>query len=842
MKTKNMIKNLLSVLFFGWFLTSSVSLVAQTCATDLNLGENLVVNGDFSNGYTGWSFDAGPGGYKVLTSGQSLPGDILVGTNPQLQFNTGPGGFNSYGDHTTGSGNFLMVDGQCSGGATTIRVWYQTVNVVANTNYYFSVWISSLKDMTTDPGNLRFNIGGNSLGANILAPAKGGATASNGTQAGGGWIRYEIVWNSGSTSGPVPISIQNNNLNLCGSQVDFGIDDIAFTPGCSFGAPGPQPNLGPDLTLCGRGGAPITLDANVPQKTTTNVYWNDGLSGSGLTAPYTRVISTPGTYSVCVTDNGSCVKSDVIVITNTISVNIGGPYTFCSSTSQVLDAGYAGIGATYKWYRNGVLAPFPNDNKTYTATSAGTYRVDVSSPGCVTASSTTTITSSSTVTPIDGYYCATAPNPATNVVLAATNANSSTLKWFTTPTGGTEITSGVTTPNATTSQYTIPSIPAGTTATQTYYVQDEVATTGTAAAQTYTTTGINYGNGWTQSFNIVGDVTVNSLQIPFITNYQPGSGWPAFTVTLEVVSASGASLSPARVFTSQPSLETVPADNGIHLYTFPFTGFTISSAWGSSLRLKINGNTHGNGQPQVNTSGFTYPIASNPSSAITITGANTSNNASPTTDPDGYAFFYNWKISAKYPCARVPVRAISNCPQPVTWTTFYLTPLDNACKLTWGTADEKDNKYFAVERSADGINFEIIGNVEGGGNRDIASNYYFIDNAPLAGTSYYRITQHDFDGKFSSTAMRAYSSDGLMQVTTYPNPFLQSTTLLVTGAGGDNAGTYSYSIYAVNGQLIEYGTGSFNERKTIAEGLSKGMYMLTVSSSTDVITTKIVKQ
>lgn len=838
MKEKNMIKNVLSVLIFGWFITSPFSLLAQTCATDLNLGENLVVNGDFSNGYTGWSFDAGPGGYKVLTSGQSLPGDILVGTNPQLQFNTGPGGFNSYGDHTTGSGNFLMVDGQCSGGATTIRVWYQTVNVVQNTNYYFSVWISSLKDMTTDPGNLRFNIGGNSLGANILAPAKGGATATNGTQTGGGWIRYEIVWNSGSTSGAVPISIQNNNLNLCGSQVDFGIDDIAFTPGCSFGAPGPQPNLGPDLTLCGRGGVPITLNAGVPQKTTTNVYWNDGLSGSGLTAPYSRVISTPGTYSVCVTDNGSCVKSDVIVITNTISVNIGGPYSFCSSTSQVLDAGYAGIGATYKWYKDGVLAPVPNDTKTYTATSAGTYRVDVSSPGCATASSTTTITSSSTVTPVDAYYCAT-PTAATNIVLGATNANSSTLKWFTTPTGGTAIATGVSTPNATTSQYTIPSIAASTTATQTYYVQDEVVTTGTAGTTTYSTTGLNYGASGQMAFDVIGDVTVNSLQIPFITNYSPPAGSPAFTVTLEVTKADGSSFSPAKTFTSGLSLETIPGNdaNKIHLYTFPFSGFTISSSWGSSLRLKINSNTHSSGAPQLNQSGASsYPIVSTPTNSITIT--NSYSDAS-TIDPDGYSFFYNWKTSSKYPCSRVPVRAISNCPQPVTWTAFYLTPLDNACKITWGTADEKDNKYFAVERSTDGINFTLIGTLEGGGNRDIASNYYFIDHAPLEGTSYYRITQYDFDGTFSSTGMRPYSSEGIFKVNTYPNPFQQSTTLLVTGT---DAEPYSYSIHSVNGQLIEAGTGSFNETKTIAEGMIKGMYMLTVSGSTDVITTKIVKQ
>jgi hypothetical protein len=55
------------------------------------------------------------------------------------------------------------------------------------------------------------------------------------------------------------------------------------------------------------------------------------------------------------------------------------------------------------------------------------------------------------------------------VTLGATNSNSANLSWYTTATGGTAISSGVTTPNGTTSQLALPSIPMGTTATQTYY-------------------------------------------------------------------------------------------------------------------------------------------------------------------------------------------------------------------------------------------------------------------------------------------------------------------------------------------------------------------------------------
>ncbi len=830
MKTKNMIKIVLSVFIFSCFLTSPAALFAQ-CPTDINYGKNLVVNGNFSNGYAGWTFTPqtvpwDPGnvgaadGYRIHNA-PSLPGDILVGTNPKTEFNNG---FQVFGDHTSGSGNFLMVDGVCKLG---VKLFSQNVTVTANTNYYFSVWINSLKDNPTNPGVLNFDVGGVSIGANIIAPALGGASV------GGGWIQYEVVWFSGAIAGNVAISIQNKNTLDCGNQVDFAIDDIAFIPGCGFGSATPQPNLGPDQSFCGKGGS-IILNAGVTPASDLNVTWNDGTGNGviGLGAAYTHTITAPGTYYVCVTKTGSCAKIDTIVITNTFSINIGGPYNFCSSSSQVLDAGFTGIGVTYKWFKGGVLVPYPNDTKTYTATSAGTYRVDVTVPGCGTQSSTAIITSTAPVTPIDAYYCATSA-AVTNLALRATGTNSSNLSWYTVPTGGTALASGLSIVNPTTTQYTIPSIGMGITATQTFYVQDQTISTGTAGPTTFASvnnSGIPNTTSYLQ-FRPGGDFTINSLQIPFIFY----NSFAQFTVTLEVTRADGTSFSPAKTFTSGLSVQTPVNDGTTRLFTLPFTNFDISSSWGSTLGLKLISTSFTfQGQIMIGTNGGAYPYNSSIPGVVTIPNSIIGGATSTT----GYAFFYNWNISALTVCARTPVRAISNCPQPVTWTTFYLTPLENACKVTWGTADEKDNKYFAVERSIDGMNFEMIGKVEGGGNRDIASNYYFIDHTPLAGTSYYRITQYDFDGKFSSTHMRPYSSEGLMQVTTYPNPFVQTTTLLVTGEDQQ----YTYSIYAVNGQLIEFGTGTFNERKIIADGIAKGMYMLTVTSTTDILTTKIVKQ
>jgi hypothetical protein len=838
-------------IFIALFLLSFIPFSESfgQCATDVNLGQNLVVNGDFSSGYSNWNYDAP---YVINGGGHnSNPGDIQIGTNP-YNFNTGGGGFPSfdtYGDHTTGTGNFLMVDGYCSP-STTIRVWYQTVNVVINTNYYFSVWISSLKNMPNYPGNLTFNIGGSPLGANIQAPDSGGASPNNAAKdhLGGGWIRYVVVWNSGAVSGPIPLSIHNNNTAACGSEVDFGLDDIAFTPGCDFGSPGPQPDLGPDQSLCGKGGS-ILLNSNVPHNATTTVSWSDGTTGTGLGAPYTKVINAAGTYSVCVKDGAACTKSDVIVISNTFSINIGGPYSFCSSTSQTLDASYTGIGVTYKWYKDGVLVPYPNDTKTYTATSAGTYRVDVAVTGCATQSSSTTITSTAPVTPIDAYYCATA-GPVSGINLQATNSNSSNLSWYTAPTGGAAIIPGVTTPSGTTSQYAIPTIPMGTTATQTYYVQDNTIASGTVGPSALFVAPASIADNSAKYnlnqngifFSPTQDFKINSVQIPLRIASAMGTTNMTFAVTLRVYTTTPAPGGTATATTSTiSSTATIPyTANSFALYSFNFTNFNIPVSLGSNLLLKIESITsnYANWQFDLgNTSGITnpYPYNATIPNVVNLTQSLSGNSVSNT----NYFGLFNWNISAVTPCSRTPVRAISNCVTPVAWTSFYLVPQSNACKLVWNTATETNNSYFTVERSSDGIHFETIGKITGAGNRDIASNYYYIDTAPLSGTSYYRITQVDYNGSSSSTDMKAYSSAGLIQMTTYPNPFQNSTNLLVSG---ETADTYTYTIYAISGQLVEEGTGTINQLKTIAENQAKGMYMLTVITAGDILTRKIVKQ
>lgn len=85
-------------------------------------------------------------------------------------------------------------------------------------------------------------------------------------------------------------------------------------------------------------------------------------------------------------------------------------------------------------------------------------------------------------------------------------------------------------------------------------------------------------------------------------------------------------------------------------------------------------------------------------------------------------------------------------PLPVTWVDFRVVPFGDGVRLSWSTAQEKDNQYFTAEHSTDGIAFDGIGRMAAGGFQAGIQSYVFDHLTPSAGLNYYRIRQEDSDG------------------------------------------------------------------------------------------------
>ncbi len=159
-------------------------------------GNELIVNGNFSSGYTGFTSD-----YLVGTD---------VGTY-QVKPTVG-----SCVDHTTGTGNMLVADGHTTAGK---RVWATTVVVEPYSDYVFSFWGQSIT--SGDRANLKVMIGGVQVGASLPL-----------TLAQCAWQNRTVNWNSGAATS-VQLSIIN--INIAKPQNDFSIDDISFRKlNCGF--------------------------------------------------------------------------------------------------------------------------------------------------------------------------------------------------------------------------------------------------------------------------------------------------------------------------------------------------------------------------------------------------------------------------------------------------------------------------------------------------------------------------------------------------------------------------------------------------------------------------------
>jgi len=116
-------------------------------------------------------------------------------------------------------------------------------------------------------------------------------------------------------------------------------------------------------------------------------------------------------------------------------------------------------------------------------------------------------------------------------------------------------------------------------------------------------------------------------------------------------------------------------------------------------------------------------------------------------------------------------------PLPVTLSLFEGRHTVEGNLLNWKTSTEQNNAYFELDRSSDGIHFNLLGRVEGNGYSEVESSYTFIDSSCPAGISYYRLRQVDTDGKSALSRIISINALTAQEPKFYPNPVQSQLTL-----------------------------------------------------------------
>jgi gliding motility-associated-like protein len=310
---------------------------------------NLVFNGDFSLGDTGFTSS-----YPYVTGAGSLvpAGVFTITTDPHLEHS----GAASFGDHTTGTGNMMAINGA----STPISVWCQTIAVLPNTYYDFSAWFANWSsDTANNLPIIQFMVNGVLFGPTFNFPHPDGL-----------WSQFASTWYSG-TSTAATICIYDEQTAGFGN--DFAIDDISFEQICiaedSIYVDVIQrdtTHFGKDTSLCATTGG-LTLYGPASD---TAYSWNTGSTADSIT------VTVAGTYWV--TAYGNCIVArDTFDVTFNPSpiVLLGNDTGFCIGDSLTLTS-IQPAGSTFLWSTG-------STSTSITVNTAGTYWLKVTNTnGC----------------------------------------------------------------------------------------------------------------------------------------------------------------------------------------------------------------------------------------------------------------------------------------------------------------------------------------------------------------------------------------------------------------------------------------------------------------------------
>jgi|GEM_PF-5934863 len=184
-------------------------------------------------------------------------------------------------------------------------------------------------------------------------------------------------------------------------------------------------------------------------------------------------------------------------------------------------------------------------------------------------------------------------------------------------------------------------------------------------------------------------------------------------------------------------------------------------------------------------------------------------------------------------------------PLPVELVSFDAKRLTNqAIQISWTTASELNNAGFEVERSDDGVNFDVISTVDGT-NTNQVKTYAVIDNAPTSKVAYYRLKQIDNNMTFSySNTVKLASVSSLVKpvVGLYPNP---NQGVFTVQFNATYAAELETKIYDLNGSLVSVNSIQSHEGdntvKMNFESLPSGTYMVAIQIDNQTCLTKFQK-
>ena len=304
------------------------------------------------------------------------------------------------------------------------------------------------------------------------------------------------------------------------------------------------------------------------------------------------------------------------------------------------------------------------------------------------------------------------------------------------------------------------------------------------------------------------------------------SGYPTTPTTATVV---------ADCQTSPFAPELQPSSANTFCYSFQATATSVD------FNVIITSNCGGG-----NVTGFSWSLYNATCGGAIQTGTLSSLTFSGLTVGNDYVFCYTFTVSST--CTHS-----QHCPYFVGATVLPIKLLNFNAKyeeksgnviLDWKTISEINNDYFSVEKSIDGENFEVVSIIDGAGNSSEIRSYNSLDKNPYVGTSYYRLKQTDFDGKFEySDLVPVKIEDVISNPTVYPNPVTNNGVLEFST---NSTEVTVVTVYDVSGRIVlsnqHLTNKGINKIQLETSELTNGMYFISLKNGNSKTNLKFIKE
>lgn len=337
----------------GWLQDMMVAPTVTTtyALQSATLGAELVVNGDFSQGNTGFT-----NGY--LYDINYNPCNYYVGNQ---YFNlTNP----AYTDHTGNGDNMMLSIDGCSGNQS---MWEQTIPVSPNSNYVFEFWATRAAQVQPTFQVLIYgDVTGLVLGQNWTGISSTGVWM---------WDSYSNFFNSGNNQS---LTIKLLDIEQNGFGNDFALDDFSLRPHCvdidevTVYVDVMPVDLGPDAAICS--GTSLLLNAG---NGFASYLWSDGSTGSTLT------VTTSGTYWVRTSSSCGGVQSDTVHVSlvNLPPLDLGNDISICPGDTAHF-APVPGTFSTYQWSGAGLSCASCANPAAFPSVSTVYHLTAITAEGC----------------------------------------------------------------------------------------------------------------------------------------------------------------------------------------------------------------------------------------------------------------------------------------------------------------------------------------------------------------------------------------------------------------------------------------------------------------------------